>query len=120
MQLKNLNRKQIDFSRRCYHLFLKCFSDLFLSSSANCRFLEVGSSCLQLYIIIVGPSFFRQRVVVYVVVIYDIHASARATSFGTRGKHGQSRRVARPEAKNTSFLRVPFQKIMYRQMHEPS
>ena len=25
-----------------------------------------------------------------------------------------------PEAKNTSFLRVPFQKIMYRQMHEPS
>ena len=120
MQLKNLNRKQIDFSRRCYHLFLKFFSDLFLSSSANCRFLEVGSSCLQLHIIIGGPSFFRQRVVVYVVVIYDIHASARATSFGTRGKHGQSRRVARPEAKNTSFLRVPFQKIMYRQMHEPS
>ena len=25
-----------------------------------------------------------------------------------------------PEAKNTSFVRVPFQKIMYRQMHEPS
>ena len=51
------------------------FSDLFLSSSTNRRFLEVGSF-LQLYIIIVGPSFFRQRVVVYRVVIYDIHASA--------------------------------------------
>ena len=64
MQLKYLNRKQIDFSRRCYDLFSMFFSDLFLSSSTNRRFLEVGSF-LQLYIIIVGPSFFRQRVVVY-------------------------------------------------------
>ena len=52
------------------------FSDLFLSSSTNRRFPEVGSSFLQL-LIIVSPSFFRQRVVVYIVVISDIHASAR-------------------------------------------
>ena len=75
------------------------FSDLFLSSSTNRRFPEVGSSFLQL-LIIVGPSFFRQRVVVYIVVISDIHASALATSFDeTRGKHEKSRRVACPRRK---------------------
>ena len=73
------------------------FSDLFLSSSTNRRFPEVGSSFLQL-LIIVGPSFFRQRVVVYI-VISDIHESARATSFETRGKHEKSRRVACPRQK---------------------
>ena len=86
------------------------FCDLFLSSSTNRRFPEVGSSFLQLYIIIVGPSFFTQRVVVYIVVIYDIHASARATSFETRGKHGKSRRVACPRRKTLHFSEYPFRK----------
>ena len=94
------------------------FSDLFLSSSTNRRFLEVGSF-LQLYIIIVGPSFFRQRIVVYRVVIYDIYASACNELWNTRQAREKSK-SSMPEAKNTSFLRVPFQKIMYRQMHEPS
>ena len=110
VQLKYLNRKQIDFSRRCYDLFFMLFSDLFLSSSTNRRFPEVGSSFLQL-LIIVGPPFFRQRVVVYIVVISDIHASALATSFDeTRGKHEKSRRVACPRRKTLHLSEYPFRK----------
>ena len=78
------------------------FSDLFLSSSTNRRFLEVGSF-LQLYIIIVGPSFFRQRVVVYKELLSMIFMHQRATSFETRGKHGKSRRVACPRRKTLHF-----------------